>query len=296
MSSPSHVLLVGASGRVGRMVHHSWPQGAEAPKLLTSQRRLDVATAGAFSWAPLDGPQRLLDQLSRGPRPVALVMLAGVTPGPGVDEAALAGNRALAEACLAAARAAGIGRVLLASSSAVYGVDKAGAAFNETALPLPQSSYGRAKLEMEAACDPARQAGLEVCVLRIGNVAGADALLAPLTGRPVDPAHPLRIDRFADGRGPLRSYIGPGTLARVLAALATHPAPLPTVLNVAAPSPVHMESLAQEAGWPHDLIAAPATAHQSITLGCGLLGRLCPLTDEDSLPETMVQQWKASWR
>ena len=208
----------------------------------------------------------------------------------------MAGNRALAEACLVAAQAAGISRVLLASSSAVYGVGPTGAAFDETAPPRPLSAYGRAKLEMEAACDPARRAGLDVCILRIGNVAGADALLAPLTGLSVDPAKPLRIDSFADGRGPLRSYIGPGTLAQALAGLATYPSPLPAVLNVAALHPVHMEDLARVAKWPFDLIAAPATAHQSITLDCSLLNRLCPLTSDDSLPEVMVQQWKASWR
>lgn len=224
-----------------------------------------------------------------------MIVLAGITPGPGVDAATLSGNRVITAACLAAAQAAGIERVLLASSSAVYGVDPSGAAFAETSQPRPQSDYGRAKLEAEAVCDPARQAGLEVCVLRIGNVAGADALLAPLTGQIADPARPLRIDAFADGHGPLRSYIGPATLARVLAGLAIWPGSLPKLLNVAAPSPVYMEDLAHAAGWPSQMTPAPTKAHQRITLDCSLLGQVCPLTREDSLPCEMVQQWKASW-
>lgn len=298
MSSLSPLLLVGASGRVGRLVWHHWPQGADDPALLVSQRRPGAGPQGAFDWAPLDGPAGLLNHLSRadsGPLPSALIVLAGVTPAPGVDAAALAGNRTLAEACLGAAKAAGIGRVLLASSSAVYGVDPSGAAFAETSPARPQSDYGRAKLAMEAACDPARQAGVEVCILRIGNVAGADALLGPLTGRAVDPQNPVRVHGFADGRGPLRSYIGPATLARVLAGLATTPTALPRIVNIAAPRPVHMEDLAQAAGWPVRMIAAPSEARQQITLDCGLLGQICPPRPDDSLPSEMVRQWKASW-
>ena len=247
---------------------------------------------GAFRWSPLDGPQGLIAQLAGGPLPKVMLVLAGVTPGPGVDETALAGNRQLAEACLSAAQAVGIGRVLLASSSAVYGVDPTGRAFDETATPQPVSTYGRAKLEMESACAGATD--IEVCALRIGNVAGADALLAPLTGHKIDPSQPIRIDTFADGAGPLRSYIGAKTLARVLAALADHPACLPPVLNLAAPNPVRMEALALAAGWPYLMTPAPATAHQSITLDCGLLNQLCPMTDQDSDPAEMVRQWKAS--
>ncbi len=298
MTNAFPTLLVGASGRVGRMVLHHWPRMAAGVPLMVSQRQPAAGVAGAFQWAPLEGPRGLLDHLSRiepGSAPATLLMLAGITPGPNVDETAMAGNRLLAEACIAAARAAGIARVLLASSSAVYGVDPAGVAFAETTPPRPTSAYGRAKLDMEAVGSAARETGLEVCILRIGNVAGADALLAPLTGRPVDPARPLRIDGFADGLGPLRSYIGPGTLARVLAVLAQHPVPLPRILNLAAPAPVRMVDLARAAGWPFELTAAPANASQNITLDCSLLTRLCPMTKDDSLPNVMVRQWKASW-
>lgn len=228
--------------------------------------------------------------------PSALVMLAGVTPAPGVDESALALNRSLAEGCLRAATGCGIGRVLLASSSAVYGIEPNIGPFAEGMPPNPISAYGRAKLDMEAVAHNARDAGLDVCCLRIGNVAGADALLGPLTGRLVDPTNPLRIDAFADALGPLRSYIGPASLARVLAVLASAPDRLPDVLNVATPVPVRMVDLAKAAGWPYVLQPAPASAVQSITLDCRLLNRLCPMSSHDSLPDVMVEQWKASWR
>ena len=288
------ILLVGATGRVGRLLCHHWPANPHTPQLLPVRRRAEAGAGDGLVWSPLDGPQALLRNPTHPP-PVALVMMAGVTPGPAVDDAALSLNRTLAEACLDAARQAGIGRVLLASSAAVYGLDSNGLALDETAPTAPISAYGRAKLDMEAAAAPARDAGLNVSVLRIGNVAGADALLGPLTGLHPDHHPPLRIDAFADGLGPLRSYIGAASLARVLATLSCLPGPVPDVLNIAAPDPVRMTALAKAAGWPFLLTPAPAHARQVVTLDCRRLHAICPEPPFENLPETMVQNWKESW-
>lgn len=283
-------ILLGGTGRVGRMLRWHWPVGGH---LIVPSRR---EGAGGLQWSPLQGPAPLLAHLDQtGATPRTMIVLAGVTPAPGVDEAALQGNAALAVASLQAAQAAGIGRVILASSSAVYGVHPQGLPFAENDALHPLNAYGRAKLAMEAAAEPFRDAGLEVCALRIGNVAGADALLHPLTTAPVTPRAPVRIDAFADGLGPLRSYIGPQTMARVLATLAANPAPLlPKVLNLAAPRPVRMRALALAAGWPVEMVPAPATAQQSITLDCTHLARLYPIEEKDSTPAEMVAQWKAT--
>lgn len=298
-------VLVGAFGRVGRMVRRHWPAGrgliatGRGPNLDGTHLDGPNPEGAGLRWAPLEGPAALLAHLDKtGQQPAALVMLAGVTPAPGLEDAALhSGNTAIARACLAAARAAGIGRVLLASSSAVYGVDPQGRPFAETAPLAPLSAYGRAKQAMEAEADPFREAGMAVTALRIGNVAGADALLYPLTAamaRPEAPRPPIRLHGFADGQGPLRSYIGAETMARVLAALTAHPAPLPDVLNLAAPCPLRMRALAQAAGWPCEMVAAPPGAHQTITLDCGRLAGLFPFGKDDSDPAAMVAQWKAT--
>ena len=285
------IILVGGTGRVGRMLVPHWP----FPDRLQISRRSRSGAGGGLVWSPLDGPAALLDHLSRtGTAPQAMIVLAGVTPAPGVDAAAMQGNSHLAVACLHAARAAGIGRVLLASSSAVYGVDPEGAPFAEGAPLHPLNAYGRAKQAMEAAALPFRAQGIDVCCLRIGNVAGADALLHPLSAAMDALRQPVRIDAFADGLGPLRSYIGPQTMARLLARLAELPAPLPEVLNFAAPNPVRMVALARAAGWPVEMVPAPAQAHQSITLDCAHLARLCPMMEKDSDPADMVAQWKAT--
>lgn len=274
------VLLTGASGQVGRMVLWHWP--VAAVPVLPQYRRM--APTGALLWDPMEGPRALIDHQARSGQAFgALVMLAGVVPGAGRD---LSHNRSLAEATLAAATRAGIPRVLLASSSAVYGP---GEHITEDAPCAPANAYGAAKLEMEAAAHAWRERGFEVCALRIGNVAGADALLLNVargTGK-------ITLDVFADGAGPLRSYIGPRTMAQVLVSLCRHEGELPPALNIAAPDPVTMAALAEAAGAYIRPRPAPPTAHQRITLDCTRLAALHAFAAEDSAPREMVRQWRA---
>lgn len=241
---------------------------------------------GGLVWDPLSGPQPLLDAAAQGDGFKAMIVLAGVTPGQGRP---LDLNRTLAEACLSGAEQAGIPRVLLASSSAVYGLGD-GTPFSEGMPCNPTHDYGRAKLDMEQACVPWRNRGLDLCLLRIGNVAGADALL--LNVAKAAPGQSIEVDIFADGHGPLRSYIGPRTLACVLQRLCLQDGPLPPVLNIAAPVPVHMDALADAAGQAWVRRDASGHQHQHITLNCDALARLYDFGDRDSAPEIMVEQWK----
>jgi nucleoside-diphosphate-sugar epimerase len=280
------ILLTGASGRVGRMLCHHWPDVNPGLALAPQYRR--AAPAGALLWNPLDGPGALLDHVAGMGRPAAIVALAGVTPGPGRD---LSLNAALAVATLAAAERSGVTRVLLASSSAVYGAGDGTPATEDTPC-APVNAYGAAKCEMEAACTAWRARGLDICCLRIGNVAGADALL--LNVARAGPGGAVVIDRFADGGGPVRSYIGAATLAAVLATLCRHPGPLPPVLNIAAPKPVAMTALARAAGADYEMRPAPPGAHQRITLDCRRLAALHRFDAGDSAAAAMVRQWRAT--
>lgn len=278
------VLLVGASGRVGRMVLYHWQRLAD-PAAVVPQFR-GSGTVGALVWDPLAGPQPLLDAVSASGGFQAMVILAGVTPGPGKD---LGLNRTLAETCLAAASGADIPRVLLASSSAVYGAGT-GAPMPETAPCNPANAYGAAKLEMEQACAPWRDDGMDLCLLRIGNVAGADALLLNVAKSAADQA--IEIDVFDDGRGPVRSYIGVQTLASVLQSLCQQPAFLPDILNIGTPDPVSMDALADAAHHPWNKRTPAGPTPQTITLDCSLLSSLYDFTPLDSRPGDMVRQWK----
>lgn len=273
----SQTLVVGASGRVGRLLTRAWTHTGETPVLQHRGPGLDY-DGPQLHWDPLAAPDPSATPLGRDGLFRSMVVLAGTVPGRGD----LALNAALAEACCRAAFEAGIPQVLLASSSAVYGVN-GGNPFQESAPLHPVNDYGRAKIAAEAAAETWRRRGLAVTALRIGNVAGADALLT-------NPLRPLLIDRFSDGKGPLRSYIGPQSMARVISGLVGRD--LPDVLNLAAPRPVAMADLASAADLPWSYVAAPETAHQTITMNCDLLADLMPFQSQDSTAQGIVDQWQ----
>lgn len=258
-------LVLGATGRIGRMLRRSWGEGAAVWQ----------------SRGPLPG--HLHWDILRQPCPPGaaagrvVLMLAGGRAADGQDAA-------LARAVLAAAAAQGAARVLLVSSAAVHGP---GEGLDEGAAPAPVSAYGRAKLAMEHA---AAGAAVPVTVLRLGNVVGADALIGGAQpGRAVvlDPA-PGR------PRGPVRSWIGPQTLADVLAALVARGRGLPAVLNIAAPPPAAMADLLEAAalpwGWGPNPAALPA-----VTLSTARLAALVPLPADAGAPARLIAEARGAW-
>jgi UDP-glucose 4-epimerase len=260
----NQTLVVGASGRVGRLLARAWAISGERPVL--QHRGADLNWAGPqLVWHPVDGMP-----LPQGFR--AMIVLAGVVSGD------LEQNARIARACFQAAQRAGIAQVLFTSSSAVYG-SNGGLPCREDTPLQPVNGYGRAKLEAEAVATEFPD--LAITALRIGNVAGADALLT-------NPSRPLRIDRFASGHGPLRSYIGPQALARVCQTLVGQK--LPRLLNLAS-APIRMEALAEAAQLPWTFQPAPVTAHEAITLDTTLLAALLPLRAQTA--SEIAADWQA---
>ncbi|ATG38059.1 putative NAD dependent epimerase/dehydratase (plasmid) [Phaeobacter piscinae] len=263
------ILILGASGRIGGILRHQW---ASAGADLRWQRRArpdgaEPVAAGWHVFDPLADPEALA-AAARGA--AAILCLAGPVPGgaAGRDLSAhqLMQHRDLAMATLeAAARVrdaetgAGTGapRLLLASSAAVYGA--APGPLSEDIPLAPMAPYGVAKAEMEQAAQArAAELGLEISLLRIGNIAGIDAILGGWRAG-------FCLDQFADGQTPRRSYIGPGTLAEVLASLIQCP-DLPQVLNIAQPGAVAMGDLLQAAGLDCARKPAPAQAIAEVRL------------------------------
>ncbi|WP_170157915.1 NAD-dependent epimerase/dehydratase family protein [Litoreibacter meonggei] len=237
-----------------------------------------------LQWSPLeDGPDPLLrfNEAEGGLK--AIVAMIGATPSTSGD---MAQTAALAHAVVSAASQADVPRVLLASSSAVYalGEDK-----SESDIPDPISAYGQAKLDMERSVLQST-VGPEVCCLRIGNVAGADALLG--RARDVTDSNPIKLDQFPDQKGPLRSYIGPAHLARCLEQLVRHEGALPPVLNCAAEPPVAMADLVQAANLPWVWSPAPVERYQTqrITLDCTLLAQTLGAQSLAASPDNMVAE------
>ncbi|MEX5579957.1 NAD-dependent epimerase/dehydratase family protein [Pseudophaeobacter sp. A-200-2] len=283
------ILVLGAAGRIGGLLRRDWPTLLPAGADLRWQaRRRPADYAAGEAWhilAPLEDPATLV----RAAEGVDTILcLAGVTPGHGGD---LDDNTRLAEAAIRAAQASTRvsdrkTRVLLASSAAVYG-NQPGVLSEEAPLH-PANPYGAAKAAMEMrALRLGAEAGVAITALRIGNIAGLDAILGGW--RPG-----FQLDRFADGTTPRRSYIGVRMLAQVLAALVQHRG-LPEVVNVAQPGPVAMGDLLRAAGLDFSLRPAPDSAIPEVALEvtrlAGLLPPDVPLPPAD--PARLVAEWAA---
>jgi len=270
------ILVLGASGKVGHLVRAHWiPAGLAT---LWQGRRMGAAP-GWVLWEPGQ------------PLPPArvVVLLSGVTAG---SDEALGQNSRIGVAVAQAARAAGVQGILLASTMALYGRTLATHATEQTPPDLP-NAYGRSKLAMEQAMAAELVGGgTALCALRIGNVAGADLL-----GDRVARGLPITLDRFADGKGPLRSYAGPGLLARVFVGLARRiiaGETLPGVLNVAGQSPIGMADLMTAAGLPFAWQPAGPQAVPCIAMACTRLAALVPPVPQAETPAGVAAEWRGA--
>jgi nucleoside-diphosphate-sugar epimerase len=254
---------------------------------LQYRHKTAVLDARTLPWDIAEGPDGLLRWMARFGRLNALVVMAGVTPATGAD---MSLNIRLAQAYLQAAAGAGIGRVLLASSSLVYGAGD-GTPMAETTPCRPMEPYGQSKLDMEnMAARMAQVEGLEVCCLRIGNVAGAESLLGGACEATA--AAPMTIEQFPDGRSSRRSYIGPVQAGDMLARLAICPGPLPAALNFAGIAPVYMDDLATAARIPWRFVPAPEGRQQTRVLDCTALSRLIRMPAGTGDPKTIAREWR----
>ncbi|MFT7592951.1 MAG: UDP-glucose 4-epimerase [Paracoccaceae bacterium] len=291
------VLVLGATGRIGTILRKSWSQDpiwGQNPGKVVWQTRHDFAGIGP-DWCVLD-PLRQPKALARaaawlaGQKGQAVILcLAGVVPGQsraGGAEGDLADNTALAKAAIRAGQVAGA-RVLLASSAAVYGnqAENQAGVLDEAAPLAPQNDYARAKVAMETrGATLGAKLGVPVTSLRIGNIAGIDAILGGW--RPG-----FQLDQFADGGTPQRSYIGMLTLARVLGDLVLAKN-LPEVLNVATPGMMEMSALLDAAGLAWTPRPAPDSAIARVCLSTRALERFTSLSDAEATASEMLRQWR----
>ncbi|MFI0241414.1 NAD-dependent epimerase/dehydratase family protein [Streptomyces sp. NPDC016845] len=129
----------------------------------------------------------------------------------------------------AAARAAGIGRIVHLSTAAVYGAGPHRGIDVDGSPPAPVSAASRSRLAAER---PALEAG--ALVLRPGLVLGAgDRWVVPAFAELTRRVPP----EWLGGAG-LQSLVDVGDLARLVAAAATRPDPLRGVHHAAHPVPV----------------------------------------------------------
>lgn len=271
MSDESDVLILGAGGRLGQMLCRHWPQRQHLRK--QSRRSL----SGMLQFDLLADPQAL----ERAATNVsAVICLSGVTPAHAAASGdAMQLNTDLALAAIAAAPQ-GV-RVFVASSAAVYGA--AQGPHLETDVVTPVSDYGQAKHAMEQAALAQGQG--RVCVLRIGNVAGADAILGGWRAG-------MQLDQLPDGGTPQRSYIGAKTLAQVVHRLCVAK-DVPEIINIAAPGLVAMGDLLDAAGLAWQPRAPQGRVIAQVALDTSALERLYRFEPSECTPQGMVAQLDA---
>lgn len=245
------LIVTGAGGRIGRLLRQQWeasPPRRCRPVFLTRQ-----------DW-----------DIGHGPVPAHLPdrgLVLDLAARRDADD--LAANPETA-AHVARFAAAGGHDLVHMSSAAVY----AGGPWplTETAPTVPHSAYGASKLAAEAAV---RSECPEALVLRLANLAGADALSAVPAGQVV------MLDPIAQGaRGPVRSYIGPVTLATVLAALCDRRAEgglAGMILNLAQPGPIAMADLLDAQGRPWQFGAPRPGVLDQMIVATDRLEALLPL-------------------
>lgn len=248
-------VMLGAGGRLARLLRPRWPGPADW------MTRTD---------ADIDNPQ-VLDAVLDGAD--VIFCFAGATHDSGIP---MERNVTLARKTLDAAKKA---RVFLFSSAAVYGA--LAGQLSEDGPTAPLTAYAMSKCAMEtmAAAHTSRSVSL-----RLGNVAGADAILGGW--------HPgFKLDQLADGTTPARSYIGPGRLAQVLHDLA-HADALPPVLNVAAPGTIQMGHLLDAAALTWSPRPAVPQTIARVDLSTDGLAQFTTFDPSDSTAAGIVADWR----
>jgi nucleoside-diphosphate-sugar epimerase len=268
------LLVTGADGRVGRLLRSVWCRNP--PDLV----RLVWTSRHTGPWRDL-----LAGPLDPAPDHCIILHLAAA-----LSPVAAAAQRsvAMAHAVATAARQGRAKHILFASSMAVYApTDTDSHEMSDLRAP---TRYGRAKCDAEWIC---RQAagGVPVTALRLGNVLGADALTATARkGRRVwlDPV----LDRAG---GPLRSWIAPMELARVLGGLIDNICngeSLPDVLNVASPGPVAMGDILDAMGTDWHYGPPSLATRPRVTMSMARLNEVVPLYRMSA--HDMVSDWQGT--
>jgi NDP-hexose 4-ketoreductase len=248
MTADAPLIVTGANGRIGRLLRNLWAD--KPPKGL-----LPIWMTRAEWNIGVDAPPEL-------PTGGVLLDLAGVTRGDFERNPFLASKVADLSQQLGC-------KLIYVSSASVY---PGGAMdMDEDQALAPVSAYGRSKVAAEVTV---RAVASNPTILRLGNIAGADALLAGNRSGLL-----VSLDQSTSGnRGPVRSYIGPHVLADVLSLICSKAIEgIGHTLNVAQPDPVAMADLLDAAGYDWLFRDPREGVIDQVALSLGRLQALMPV-------------------
>jgi UDP-glucose 4-epimerase len=229
----ARILVTGGTGAIGPAVVTALVEAGHWVRVLSrSPIGRDVAPSASQL---IQGDITLADDVSRAVRGMdAVIHLAALLHVPPSRAQSLAGYRRVnvdgLRHTLAAARDAGVKRLVLASTIAVYGEAPAAVATEET-TPAPETDYARTKLEAEqAVLADFRGADRSAVVLRLAAVYGSR-----MKGNYRQLVRALDRGRFvAPGPGHnRRSLVHDSDVAAAFALAVSHPAAAGRTFNVA---------------------------------------------------------------
>ena len=266
------LLVTGSTGRVGGALRVIWQKNLlNGMPIIWHGRK--VGPGVDMVWDIGQNPPVSL------PKGLIILHLAGVTKGSAQD---LVQNAKVTAAVCAAARAAQARHVFVMSSAAVYGLSAD--LIDEDDAKVPVSAYGQAKLDAEVVAEQSLT-GMGLTLLRLANLAGADALFGNC-----GPGKTILLDPVAGQmRGPERSYIGPHALASALSGLFRHVlcgTDLPPVLNLAEPGIMAMADLLDARGQPWEFGPPRSAAIARVALATARLSALVQM--EPASPASLI--------
>jgi len=278
-------IVLGAQGKLGTVLSQH-AKRAGVPWLFQSRKNgSDIRWSGHMDDA---GSEKVF-------RPKATIInMIGTAQG---DAAHLhATNVVFVRALLQRAADAGVKHVMLASSASVYGAGLGRPLAEDTPL-APMSDYARSKVAMEqvAAEIGAQHPNLKITVLRIGNVAGSDAMFHHAR-RHARQNTAMPLHQFANGQWAVRSYIGPADLFYTLRTLTEPDTHTVRTLNIAAQPPVRLDALLK--GYREHLLPdlhwqnapAPDGIPPEVILSTARLERYVDLSSVAQSADAMAQQ------
>jgi nucleoside-diphosphate-sugar epimerase len=264
------ILVTGATGFVGRHLVPALATGGHLVRATCRPGRSGGCRAGPGEWMELCDITSETEWSRAVQDMEAVIHLAGLAHqiGPGAETRETEFQRVNArgtERLAAAARRAGLQRLIMVSTIAVHGPYH-GTPFEEASPCMPDTAYGRSKLEGEQAVQRILGNGpTDWCIVR-----------PPLVYGPGNPGNMARLLRLIQRGLPLplgriearRSYVYVGNLVDLLARCLTHPGASRRVFLVDDGEPIATRDLIRLLAWhtgkPAHLFSVPPSALRAL--------------------------------